>query len=242
MCIHPPVRSRASQSVCITASAIRRPVGGFTLIEVLFAMALLMMIIGGVYGIADGAIRLGISMNHARVSETRLTNFTTAWRDYLENLPPTIRLSCGLQKVKRGAGGNLLIEGGQVPFIWTRGVRMADAVEFAVVRGREAGSLQLNVRHLKRLEKPNALDAYEQMAELPLLESLKEFRWEFFDAEKKRWFTAWDPEKRPVPPLFMRLHFQFVKDPRPYEFTYWIANDLKPVVAAAAQTPAAPKP
>lgn len=229
MCIHPPVRN-SSQS------------GGFTLIEVLFAMALLMMVIGGVYGIADGAIRLGISMNNVRVSETRLTNFTGAWRDYLENLPPSIRLSCGLEKAKRGAGGNLLIEGGQVPFIWTRGVRLADAVEFAIVRGKDTGSLQLNVRHLKRLEKPNAFDAYEQIAELPLMEGLKEFRWEFYDVEKKRWFATWDPEKRPAPPLFMRLHFQFAKDPRPYEFTYWIANDLMPVVAQAPQAPAAPQP
>ena len=26
----------------------------------------------------------------------------------------------------------------------------------------------------------------------------------------------------------MRLSFQFLKDPRKYEFTYWIANDLAP--------------
>ncbi len=149
----------------------------------------------------------------------------------MENLPPGIRLSCGLEKAKRGAGGNLLIEGGQVPFVWTRGVRLADAVEFAVVRGQETGSLKLNVRHLKRLEKPNAFDAYSQIAELTLLDGLKEFRWEFYDTEKKRWFATWDADKRPAPPLYMKLHFQFLKDPREYEFTYWIANDLAPRTA-----------
>ena len=198
----------------------------FTLIEVLLAMGVIGLLIGGVYGLANGAIQLGESMNQSRISETRLTNFTAAWRDYLENLPPGIRLSCGLEKAKRGAGGNLLVEGGQVPFVWTSRVRLADAVEFAVVRGKESGSLQLNVRHLKRLEKPNAFDAYSQIAELTLLDGLKEFRWEFYDTEKKRWFATWDADKRPAPPLYMKLHFQFLKDPREYEFTYWIANDL----------------
>ncbi|MCA1963296.1 MAG: prepilin-type N-terminal cleavage/methylation domain-containing protein [Prosthecobacter sp.] len=210
---------------------------GFTLIEVILAMGLIGLLIGGVYSIANGALQLGLSMNQARLSETRLTHFTTAWRSYLETLPPGARLSCGLEKVRRGAAGRLLIEGAPPPFVWSSRVRLADAVEFAITRGEEAGSLQLMVRHLKRLEKPNALDAYAQIAELPLLRGLKDFRWEFYDAEKQRWFSNWNPDKQPAPPLFMRLHFQFLKDPREHHFTYWIANDLAP---STAGQPAAP--
>lgn len=226
MCIHPSAHKVAQPSRLCSRQAGSLPHQAFTLIEVLLAMGVIGLLIGGVYGLANGAIQLGASMNQSRISETRLTNFTTAWRDYLENLLPGIRLSCGLEKAKRGAGGNLLIEGGQVPFVWTSRVRLADAVEFAIVRGKETGSLQLNVRHLKRLEKPNAFDVYSQIAELTLLDGLKEFRWEFYDTEKKRWFATWDADKHPAPPSHMKLHFQFLKDPREYVFTYWIANDL----------------
>lgn len=240
MFIHPPAPKVAQPSRLCFRPVKNLPRNAFTLIEVLLAMGLIGLIIGGIYSLANGSVQLGVSMNQARISETRLTNFTTAWRDYLENLPPGIRLSCGLQKVKRGAGGNLLIEGGQVPFVWTQRVRLADAVEFALVRGDEKGGLDLLVRHLKRLEKPTAMDAYTQLTELPLLTGLKEFRWEFYEPEKKRWFTTWDPDKNTAPPLFMKLHFQFLKDPREYEFTYWIANDLVPRTAGVSPNVQAP--
>lgn len=228
MCIHPPVRSLRIQrpgAGCLPPGTA----AGFTLLEVIAAMALIMVVIGGVYGVADGALKIGASMSKARVAEMRVSNFVNQWRDYLENVPPTIRLSSGLERAARGAAGTLLIEGGPAPFVWTREVRLADAVEFATVRGGDKKSFSLVVRHLKRLEKPTAMDAYEVVAELPILENLKEFRTQFYEPTEERWFGSWDPKKRPQPPLFMRLQFSFLNDPREHEFTFWIANDLAPL-------------
>ncbi len=220
----------------LKASRPRRSAGmntaGFTLLEVIAALALISLVIGGVYGVADGAIKLSTSMNVARIGEMRVSNFTHQWRDFLESVPPTIQLSSGLDKGPRGSAGNLLIEGCQVPFAWTPAVRLADAVEFAIVKSTEHDpaanpkALTLMVRHLKRLEKPTALDDYEQIAELPLLTGLKAFKSQFYAPEDKRWFTSWDPKKRGKPPLFMKLEFSFLADPREHEFTFWIANDL----------------
>jgi prepilin-type N-terminal cleavage/methylation domain-containing protein len=255
MCTHPPVLDVLSASAAgfrfhaRPACARHARPAAFTLIEVILAMGLIGVVIGGAYSIASGAVQLGSSLARSRIHETRLNHFTSAWRDYLENLPPGIRLSCGMQKVKRGAGGNLLIEGGQAPFLWTQGVRQADAVEFAVTReSSSSASLQLLVRHLKKRARPDAFDAYDQLAELPLLSGLQACRWEFYDVEKKRWFSTWEADKRPAPPLFMRLHFQFMQDPREYEFVYWIANDLAPrnapeaVAGPQTDTPSTPNP
>lgn len=226
MFIHPPALNR-------------KPAQGFTLLEVIVALALIGIVIGGVYGIADGAIRLSTSMSKARIMEMRVSNFTRTWRDYLENLPPNIRLTAGLEKGARGSAGALLIEGGPAPFAWDRGVKLADAVEFAVVRGTEKKALTLMVRHLKKLEKPTSMEAYRVIAELPLLEDLKEFKAQYYEPNDKRWFSNWDPDKRPQAPLFMRLQFSFQTDPREHEFTFWIANDLMPLAASnPAPTPA----
>jgi hypothetical protein len=65
----------------VAARARLRP-RAFTLLEVILAMGLLMIVVGGVYGIANGAIGLGRAMSDSRVHETRVMNLVSAWRDF----------------------------------------------------------------------------------------------------------------------------------------------------------------
>ena len=219
MCIRPTARSKAA----------------FTLLEVIMAMALIGMILGGVYGIANGAIQISKSMSTARVAETRISNFVTQWRDYLETMPPGIQLSVGVEKAARGSSGNLFILGGKMPFVWNRALKLADAVEFGLVRNSGTKDLNLVVRHLKHPAKARTPDEFTTLAELPILEGLKQMQWQFYEPVGKKWFTSWDPKKRPLPPLFMKLKFTFTADPREHEYTFWVANDLSQV--SAPQTP-----
>lgn len=226
MCIRPTAQSKAA----------------FTLLEVIMAMALIGLILGGVYGIANGAMQLSKSMSTARVAETRISNFVTQWRDYLETMPPGIQLTAGAEKVTRGASGHLFIVGGHMPFVWNRALKLADAVEFGVVRNRESKDLSLVVRHLKRTEKARTPDDFTTLSELPILEGLKQMQWQFYEPVEKKWFASWDPKKRLQPPLYMKLKFAFTTDPREHEYTFWIANDLSQVTAPQAQPPAATAP
>jgi prepilin-type N-terminal cleavage/methylation domain-containing protein len=215
MCIRPTARSKAA----------------FTLLEVVLAMALIGLILGGVYGVANGTMQLGKSMSEARVAETRITNFVNQWRDYLETMPPGIQLTAGAEKVARGSSGNLFILGGHMPFVWDRRLKLADAVEFGLVRNPGAKDLDLVVRHLKKPLQARSPDQLDTLAELPILEGLKQMQWQFYEPVEKKWFTSWDPAKRPQPPLFMKLRFSFTADPREHEYTFWIANDLSQVMA-----------
>ena len=232
-------RSRARQSVeraarghRFAAAATSRARGGFTLLEVIAAMALIVFLIGGVYAVGGGAVALGASMNRARIIETRISSFVGAWREYLETLPPGIRFT--------GKGRGLLIENGNVPFAWHRAVRRADAVEFAVAPNGSGEGGDFLVRHLKRPERPTKPDEYKLVAELPLLEGLRSWDWKFYEPIEKKWFADWDPKKRAQPPLFMRLQFSFVGDPRQFEYTFWVANDF--VTPQNMQTPAPAAP
>ena len=205
-----------------TSDAGRRA-RGFTLIEVIVGMALLVIVIGGVYGVANGALSLGKAMSDRRLQETRIMNFVSAWREYLETLPPNTRITVGEKPSRKFGKGSLLFENGSVPFAWTRAVKLAPAVEFKMVRSKTLPrSSDLMVIHLRKPERSTSSDEYETLAQMPLLEGLSEFSWQFYDAEKKKWVTLW--EDQPHPPLFMRLRFGFVSEPKTYEYTFWFSG------------------
>lgn len=205
--------------------------GGFTLLEVLLALVLVGLVLSGVFGVADGAMQLGKSMNAARVSETRISNFVSQWRDYFETVPPGIVVAAGAEKAARGSSGNLFISGSQMPFVWDQRLKTADAVEFGVVRVRGEKTVNVVVRHLKRPANARNADQLDTIAELPILENLQKMQWQFYSPEDKRWFVDWDPKKREKPPLFIKLKFSFLNDPREHEYTFWVANDLSGQVA-----------
>lgn len=219
-----------------TRLTVPRSNAGFTLIEIIAAMAIMMTVIGGVYGVANGALSLGKTMSETRIHETRLMNFVSTWREYLETLPPNTRITVGEKPSRKFGRGSLLIENGTVPFAWTRDVKLCPAVEFKLVRStQQKDASDLFVRHLRKPERANSLDEYEVLAELPLLEGLREFTWEFYEVEKKRWVTLW--EDRSSPPLFMRLRFSFAHEPRDtrYEYAFWISGGDGAAVAVSQQ-------
>lgn len=223
MCTRPTARSRGRKTVAAACSRRRKTAAagasvGFTIIEVIAALALIVFLIGGVYSVGNGTMVLGASMSRSRITETRITSFAAQWREYLETLPAGIVFSA-----KDRA---LLIENGTVPFAWHRAIRRADAVEFAVARRDGAAGGDFLVRHLKRPERPTSADEYKVVAELPLLEGIREWEWRFYEPLEKKWLSSWDAKKRPQPPLFMRLRFAFVDDPRSFEYTFWVANDV----------------
>jgi prepilin-type N-terminal cleavage/methylation domain-containing protein len=218
MCIHPTVRVNSDFGFRISDS---RSAAGFTLLEVIIGLALISILIGGVYGVASATIGLGKSMADSRVGETRVTNFVSQWREYLETLPADTRFH---------AGDTIRFEGGGIPFTWHRLTRRADAVEF------EMKNHSLIVRHLKRPRTARSPDEFRVLAEMPLLEGLRVFRCEYYEQVEKKWFSVWDLKKRPQAPLFMRMRFGFEGEKNDHEFTFWMANDLVP------QTPPASDP
>ena len=193
------------------------------MIEIIVGMALLIIVIGGVYGVANGALAVGKAMSDRRLFETRIMNFVSSWREYLETLPPETRITVGEKPSRKFGKGSLLFENGSVPFAWTRNVKLAPAVEFKIVRSKTVPrSSDLMVVHLRKPERATSPDEYEVLAQMPLLEGLSEFSWQFYDAEKKKWVTLW--EDQPHPPLYMRLRFGFVSEPKTYEYTFWFSG------------------
>lgn len=209
----------------------RRAAAGFTLLEVIAAMALIMFLVGGVYGIADGTLRLSAAMSHARILEARLTSFTNQWRACLENLPPDAKLSSG----EKSGAPCLLIENCGTPFAWSRAALAAAAVEFALMDSGPAGA-SLVIRHLKRPERATTGEDYVVIAELPLLEGLGAASWEFYDASADQWVAEWRDESRR--PLFLKMKWTMMGGPASHEALFWIADGQPAPAVPPAAAPA----
>ena len=222
MCTRPTARRDSGFRLPATAA---RSSPGFTLLEVIIALALIAIVVGGVYSVAGATIGLGKSMSEARVGETRVTNFVSQWREHLETLAPGTVFS---------AGEKIRFENGNIPFAWHRLTRRADAVEFDLKKK------ELVVRHLKRPKGAAFAGEYRVLAEMPLLQGLRTFRCQYYDPQEKKWHGGWDPKKRPQAPLFMRMKFGFEGERNDYEYTFWVANDIVTSQVALANPPAAP--
>lgn len=234
----PALRSRGRKAVALPrcghrseAATLRSSAAGFTLLEVIAAMALIVFVIGGVYGLGASTMKLGASLSSSRIVETRITNFISAWREYLESLPPGIRFDASAR--------GIFIENSQVPFAWNRASRRADAVEFTLGEKSAQGG-DFTVRHLKRPQQPVSPDEFKLISELPILEGLRECGWQFYEPLEKKWLSDWDSKKLPQPPLFMRLKFAFIGDPRSFEHTFWISGGFVTPANPSPAQPAAP--
>ena len=188
-----------------------RNASAFTLIEVMAGMALLVCLIGSVYGIADGTLRLGTSLSTARVSDARVNHLFNQWRAGMENLGAGAKLTA----LNNGERQEILVEDARPLFAWNRAGRTAAATRLIY----SESSAALTVQHLKRNER-GASDDYLTVGELPLVEGVSRCTWEFYDAETKEWQDHWIIEERL--PALMKVRCVFSGEPFPAEATFAI--------------------
>jgi hypothetical protein len=206
-----------------------RASGGFTLIEVIAAMGMLMLLVGGLYAIAAAAIDLSRSSQTIRLQEIKLTLFTALMRDGFDSAPRKAEFD--LQPLPHGESGALTLRNAHGLFSWN-GAISGDTVAFVTepdpdfkpTGGLEKQKpLRLVVKHW---------NAGSQTAGLPLLSGIRSVRWRLFDPEARQWFEVWrGGDKRP---LFVELQFELIGDPGPRREVFWISNFEPPAIEGGA--------
>ncbi|NNE92283.1 MAG: prepilin-type N-terminal cleavage/methylation domain-containing protein [Verrucomicrobiales bacterium] len=143
-----------------------RQASGFTLLEVVAGLAIVGLLLGGVYGVANGALQLGKQSGDSRKQEVRATNFSKFLRSGFSRLGP----EAGIELTAEG----LVISGGPVPF--PVGPHTATADSAALVFADETVFLA----HFN-----NRI----QISEIRLLETVEDLSWECQDPETGTWVS-----------------------------------------------------
>ncbi len=215
---------------CMTA----RSRSGFTLLEMVVALAVFVIIIAGVFAIAQGSMELSSDMSVAQERSMIRQNFIEFLRESFRRLPGDADITLAV-KAQRGAyvptisvfnGGDAFTPGpaispdasvdlfaDEMPGGYLRvGLRLVDADETSQRRNA-----------LGPAAPPQRRSSGAKAVVLPLIDRVGRFEWQFYDSQQQKWTNNW---KGPGRPLFAELQFA-LDDGDVSRAVFWIPPVMK---------------
>jgi prepilin-type N-terminal cleavage/methylation domain-containing protein len=212
--------------------ANRRP--GFTLLEVVLAIALMGLLIGMVFAIARSSLALGQTVINTQNEEMLHQAFFELLGKRFSSLPGNTRFDLTVQSTAGQYLSDLTIQKVPLSFSWGGQPRVAKAVQLSTVR-RRTGFLSIVLRYYENeiLEDSEAtagqttLDT-EPFAEIELLSDVAYFEWRVLDGRSMEWQYDWDLQGRL--PLQLELVMSFGARGEEIRHIFWISPKQNPEV------------
>ncbi|MGY8688084.1 MAG: PulJ/GspJ family protein, partial [Verrucomicrobiales bacterium] len=213
---------------------------GFTLLEIVLGMAILGLIVSGIYAVAMGTVELSNAVSESQNEEIRLHNFLRLLRRNFERVPG----NAGVTMMPVSGGGftesDIVFYNYPLAFYWPS-VPAGSARVVLMSKKSSRGGMDVGLLYLDE-EAPE--DFRSSMGGglggsanggpglwLNLLSEVTMFQWTFFDetlGEAGEWVELWeDPEKRPG---IVRLELLFYGQglDEKVESIFWIPNMVNP--------------
>ncbi len=215
-------------------SRLRR---GFTLLEVILAMAVLGLIIGGMVSISAVVIRMVASMNEAQMEMIEKDQFERLLRENISHIEAdsSIRLIGPATRLQMaGDAGQVLVLSQANGIFPVAGLAVAtDSVAIETRRDR-AGLFSVNILYYAEdywsaVNDGAGLDE-DLLTVVPFRRGLVRFDWSAYDPAQDEWFSEWEEGGRR--PHFLELIYQFAGEYEETRMVFWLPP----------QRPAAPLP
>ncbi len=201
----------------------------FTLLEMIVALSAFLILMGGIFAIANGTMELGSDLALAQERSLIRQSFISFIRRSFRNLPgeAEVRLSVRasgstyVPTLNFVNGGSSFTPGGALP---------PDTSVDLFAEERPGGYLRVGLRVLDDRQtaamRSNQTVRYNRdQPTIPLLDNVSRFEWRFYDPSTNRWENNW---KQPRRPLLAELNLQ-LDDGFETKAVFW----LPPIVANA---------
>lgn len=208
----------------------RRTHAGFTLFEVVLALAILMMISGAVFGISAAALEAAKTTREEQLASRRLEGFLRITRDTLLGLDAKGSVSLRIDT-----------QSGSAPIPELVFERTAGAFGVPSLAG---GSLVLaalpqadgaRTFSLRRIPREDGRPVRQEIPWTPLLAGVEQVKWSFFS--QGQWLDEW--QQGQGRPEMVRLTFRYAGLPGyPIESIFW----LPPLAQTADTNRPGPRP
>ncbi|SDU06608.1 prepilin-type N-terminal cleavage/methylation domain-containing protein [Verrucomicrobium sp. GAS474] len=196
-----------------TASHLRR---GFTLLEVMLALAVFAVVAGGLFGTIRGMMKATATLREAQRDANGIYGVFELCRRTFAALPSAATILSTATDGATPLPYELVLENASSAFIF--GDRAFFYGEIAMTAHTEGdGTLTLGVEY-RRIDTTTGL-AMPNPLWLPLLTNLKEMQWHYYDATAESWEDTWTETTRPA---LVQLTLMHGDDPREWTQTFWL--------------------
>lgn len=230
---------------------MRRPLSSkaFTLIEVVIAIAILSLIVGGVMASVMACLQATQVVRSERLFQGRCDVLQSLLSHSLMTLPGDALLRCSMTDTLSGEPAPLrLLSRQPVMIASSLASQPGRTCESEILFRRESdGSFTLGSA-LAGNGSPGFLPAETltspSLAWTPLVRNIREAKWKFYDHDQARWIERW--EKEESRPTLVELDISFSESAIPYRGVFWIpvqpAKGTRGPTDGGENTPTHPEP
>jgi len=185
-----------------TARSVRWAVRGFTLLEMLVALSAFVLLMGGIFTIANSTMELGNDLAVAQDRSRIRLNFIEFLRRSFRSLPGEAEVRLAVQARGGTYLPNLNVVNGGSSF--TPGAALPpDTSVDLFAEERPGGYLRVGIRLLdsnqtQSLRSGQPVRYARNQEVLPLLDNVSRFEWRFYDGASNRWENTWKEARRPL--------------------------------------------
>ena len=204
---HPPSRRKGG-----------RP--GFTLIEVMLALGILVILVGGLAGITAASVRLGRGILEAQQDDSVRDGFERIIRENLSSIPQDSPFL--LQKEGFGGSQSVIFSKASGLFPVSGLPLVMDSVSLETRRGRD-GFLTLWLVYyagdLAQAIQDNSVEK-EMLVQIPFKDGLEMLQWRVYDPTTDEWTDVWEEAGRR--PHYLEMNYRFAGDPVDHRMVFWL--------------------
>lgn len=221
------------------AAPRRRPAwrAAFTLIEMMVALAVFVLLMGGIFAIAQGTMELGNDLAFVQDRSAVRQNFISFLRRSYRNLPGDAEVRLKVQQVGGRYVPTINVVNGGTSFTPGSALPPNTSVDL-FAEERPGGYLRIGIRLLD--EKQTAAVRAGQNVRfsgtqnmMPLMDNVTRFEWRFYNAATNRWENNWKESRKP---LMAEMNLQ-LDDGFETRAVFWLPPVIPNVVATTPVIP-----
>lgn len=206
---------------------------GFTLLELVLAIALMVILVGMIFGTAHTSLALGNTIVKTQNEEMLHQAFFEFLGRRLGSLPGNARFDLKVPENTTPYISDITLQNIPLSFSWGGASSTAQAIQLSTVKRRTTGYLDIVLKYYEEeiLEDPSnpapkSAQAKKPIAEIVLLTDVRYFEWRVLDGRTMNWQYDWDQIGRL--PLQLELIMAIGARGEEIRQIFWVVPKINP--------------